>query len=756
MVNQLLHETRHFAQTPNGRITDRTICQGGHGSPSGNRVADEKHKTCREGSFYVILRDKRIANVRVSGKSNICGPEGIYPNGESGASRVRDLRSDETPETWVSPRVFIWKRRQPSPLLTCSSLSPFSMTILANEHGSSSSSVASSVAPSSSRTSLNIDMPNPPSTPRHIRFAPLLDPRRAVLVTDDGHELPVKDDTHFPAATSLAVLRDKSQTRPTTCSDALEQSTPGSPSSSASFSSPTELQTSSSSSPYSPRPQSRSFTVDILKPFKRPPSPSRQKSRKSKSLSFSTEEILTLGTINLFRSSTLSTDQDSFKENNKPSSTSSHRNSLVGGGASRRISSNPQTEKEALGNNLPLTRLSGAQEGSDRKKRRSSIAAFFSAAPGVSSLVEKTKNQRAKRNSSSTASLVSGTSSPSSGSTITATRTPVLPPPQRTPRHKGARMLNGRIYGAKPVNRISENPFANARDDEPEFVEWGYGGMGSVKGARSAGVVGNNAGGTVNWERLLGGSTVSGQGSHSGWMVPGGGRGGAGSRRRQEKEEPRERRTDEVGEDGEEDDGSGLAWIRKRRKLREEKEKGMKENEHAREKAPGSESIPTPPVATIKSSVHDRDLPPGKAGPNGVDEHHHASSTQTTGTLNVNGHHEHVMKAVSVPMPPKLPSHHRRTSSKAGVLEDEEAQKGAMVATTVHDVEKLDDGSQQESVARPADSESSSSSSESSEAGSDSDGEDTSEEDQQENEKRRTAMCAGVEKVTASFRHRGE
>ena len=600
-----------------------------------------------------------------------------------------------------------------------------------------------------------------PTTPRHIRFAPLLDPRRAVVVTDDGHELPVKDDTHFPAATSLAVLRDKSQFQKqaaTTCSDPLEHSSPGSPSSSSSFSAPTDLQTSSSSSPYSPRPQSRSFTVDILKPFKRPPSPSK-KARKSKSLSFSTEEILTLGTINLFRSSTLSTtDQDSFKENNNPSS--SHRNSLIGGGLSRRISSNPQTEKETLGNNLPLTRLSGAQEVTDRKKRRSSIAAFFSAAPGVSSLVEKTKNQRAKtRNTSSTASLVpsvSGASSPSSGSTITATRTPVLPPQQRTPRHKGARMLNGRIYGAKPINRISENPFANARDDEPEFVEWGYGGMGSVKGARSAGVaVGNNAGGAVNWERLLGGSEVSGQGAHSGWMVPGGGRGGAGARRRQEKEEPR--KTDEaekVGEDGEEDDGSGLAWIRKRRKMREEKEKKMKETEQAREKSPGSESTPTSPsaVATIKASVHDRDPGPGKAGPNGVDEHRHASSAQ-----NVNGHHDHVMKAVSVPMRPKVPSHHKRTSSKGGVLEDEEAQNGATVTTTDHDVEKLEDVSQQESVERPAGSDSSSSSSsESSEEESDSDGEESSEEDQQGNEKRRTAIGAGVEKVTASFRHRGE
>ena len=57
--------------------------------------------------------------------------------------------------------------------------------------------------------------------------------------------------------------------------------------------------------------------------------------------------------------------------------------------------------------------------------------------------------------------------------------------------------LNDRVYGAKK----NTNPFANARDEEPEFVEWGYGGMGSVTGAKSADV-GNN------WHRSQGGSAM--------------------------------------------------------------------------------------------------------------------------------------------------------------------------------------------------------------------------------------------------------
>ncbi|KAI0688315.1 hypothetical protein C8T65DRAFT_122724 [Cerioporus squamosus] len=46
---------------------------------------------------------------------------------------------------------------------------------------------------------------------------------------------------------------------------------------------------------------------------------------------------------------------------------------------------------------------------------------------------------------------------------------------------KQQRMLNGRVYGAR--RKPNANPFANVRTDEPEFVEWGYGGMGSVKNA---------------------------------------------------------------------------------------------------------------------------------------------------------------------------------------------------------------------------------------------------------------------------------
>ncbi|KAI0737883.1 hypothetical protein C8Q80DRAFT_1125005 [Daedaleopsis nitida] len=102
---------------------------------------------------------------------------------------------------------------------------------------------------------------------------------------------------------------------------------------------------------------------------------------------------------------------------------------------------------------------------------------------------------------------------------------------------KQQRMLNGRVYGAKrkPNNA---NPFANVRTDEPEFVEWGYGGMGSVK----------NAGQTSIWSRVQAGDDAAGLAKQA---------------------------------TSEEDDGSGMAWM-KRRKEQREKEAAERA---AREKA---------------------------------------------------------------------------------------------------------------------------------------------------------------------------
>jgi hypothetical protein len=87
-------------------------------------------------------------------------------------------------------------------------------------------------------------------------------------------------------------------------------------------------------------------------------------------------------------------------------------------------------------------------------------------------------------------------------------------------------MLNGRVYGRRrPYNKASTNPFANVRDAEPEFVEWGYGGMGSNKSNT------NSSMGSA-WKAVQNRSNASAFGN-------------------------------------DEDDASGMAWVKKRREARE-------------------------------------------------------------------------------------------------------------------------------------------------------------------------------------------
>jgi hypothetical protein len=96
-------------------------------------------------------------------------------------------------------------------------------------------------------------------------------------------------------------------------------------------------------------------------------------------------------------------------------------------------------------------------------------------------------------------------------------------------------MLNGRVYGARKHHRT--NPFDNIPDKEPEFVEWGYGGMGSVR-----------AGGM--WTKVQSdGTFFDGHGHERG-------RSGA----------PNSGADDE-------DDGSGMVWLKKRRAERELKKR---------------------------------------------------------------------------------------------------------------------------------------------------------------------------------------
>ncbi|KAF7978716.1 hypothetical protein HWV62_44999 [Athelia sp. TMB] len=117
-------------------------------------------------------------------------------------------------------------------------------------------------------------------------------------------------------------------------------------------------------------------------------------------------------------------------------------------------------------------------------------------------------------------------------------KSPPSSPPSRTPsspsaskRAKGTRMLNGRVYGGRRALQHS-NLFATAKDEEPSFVEWGYGGMGAVRSNSGVGAHGSK------WARVQGGGAL-----------------GGGAR------------------DEDDDDGGGMAWARKRKEAREAEEK---------------------------------------------------------------------------------------------------------------------------------------------------------------------------------------
>ncbi|KAK7689021.1 hypothetical protein QCA50_007712 [Cerrena zonata] len=201
---------------------------------------------------------------------------------------------------------------------------------------------------------------------------------------------------------------------------------------------------------------------------------------------------------------------------------------------------------------------------STKSKRKLSTSALLFASPTSTSLF----SSKSKENPlSRSASLGTGYGSGLGGGLAPSGGVKMGPGGVRKGQLK---MLNGRVYGARRVA-----PFANVRDEEPEFVEWGYGGMGSVNNS-SQGV------GADIWSKLQSANTSisggprsrgssltqtptgSGESAQSGYIASAGsGRGGA----------------------EEDDDGSGLAWVRRRKKEREEKEKKDREGKEAKERA---------------------------------------------------------------------------------------------------------------------------------------------------------------------------
>lgn len=139
-----------------------------------------------------------------------------------------------------------------------------------------------------------------------------------------------------------------------------------------------------------------------------------------------------------------------------------------------------------------------------------------------------------------------------------------------TAQPKPKRMLNGRVYGAR--KHRSSNVFDNIPDKEPEFVEWGYGGMGSV---RSGGM----------WSKV--------QGDQKAFLGHTEERGRAGA---------------PAAEADDDNDGSGMGWVKKRREERERQKREELAASEAASKtdaasAPNPVSAPVPVQGTEQNSI---------------------------------------------------------------------------------------------------------------------------------------------------------
>lgn len=154
----------------------------------------------------------------------------------------------------------------------------------------------------------------------------------------------------------------------------------------------------------------------------------------------------------------------------------------------------------------------------------------------------------------------------------------------------GTRMLNGRVYGRSRVRATQ------SEDREPEFVEWGYGGMGSNRGSSASSAYAKVQSGHTNV----------------------------------------------VAED--DDDGSGMGWVRKRREARE-REKREREEKEAKEKAEQEQHAgPSSPASAEDATTTESPI-------DATDESAPAAVLP-----------EHITQTVAIPARPQPTHHHSKPS----------------------------------------------------------------------------------------------
>lgn len=500
------------------------------------------------------------------------------------------------------------------------------------EHNKSNDPSPASSLYTSTDDELHSDYKRPalaPISTRKIRFAPLPDPRRSVLVTDDGEELPLPnadddDDDSTPPASIVSGLQSPPTinvmpSSPLTLCDS--NISLNSQAHRRATSLPNGSQQSlGQESLKSKKSGKRNF---LLRPFGRRRSSVEQSS-------ITPEEILTLGTINLFRTSS---------RESRRSTTSTDSTASAGSNTLARWASNTSSNKRS-------------NKKSENLYRTQSLGAIGDSSRGASA------------------------------------------------RSAPKRMLNGRVYGSKHrKGQEGPNLFANIRDEEPEFVEWGYGGMGSVKNAASHGS-------GVNWSKV--------QGSGAG-----------------------------LGANDDDDDVSGLAWVRKRKAERERR--ALEEKEKADAEAAAAAATPspatTPPVeativdtpstapapsvpshavtpSTSMPSTPAVGTPLSEAPPTPREEHHHVLTTKVSAPPRHHHHRTHSAQSSSAQLPVNKEASSMPSTTSQAVVD------GASTTPGVRTVEEKD-----EEIASPSGSTSSESADPSSESESDDDDDDDADEE---------------------------
>lgn len=292
---------------------------------------------------------------------------------------------------------------------------------------------------------------------------------------------------------------------------------------------------------------------------------------------------------------------------------------------------------------------------------------------------------------------------------------------------KQLRMLNGRVYGAKRSNLGKTNLFASARSEEPEFVEWGYGGMGSVKTAASVGA-------DNKWSRVTGSSAI-GSGTGDSWQ--------------------KDSRSRAVADP--EDDGGGMAWLKKRREQREREKNeaaAAKPATEAIEKENRDEPPHVEPVDAKLQTVEE----PMQEEPKTVEPEYVTTAITLPAHHRPTHHHSRSMERV-----PSSANHNIRMPERRDSEDTARAASPPMSKAYLADAEQIVgelDGEVESVIRTRRESQSSTNSTGSSSVGTededadvedspkDSDREEDDDDSGDDDANRRTALGAGVEKIS--------